>query len=61
MPNGEEIREEKTTAQKLQDTVNMQSNEYDKLWLYLSNAALWGLMDDASKLSEESREESLKV
>ena len=55
MPNGEEIREEKTTAQKLQDTVNMQSNEYDKLWLYLSNAALWGLMDDASKLSEEQK------
>lgn len=46
MPSGE-VKTEKTTEQKLKDTMNLQSNEYDKLWLYLSNLALWGVMDDA--------------
>ncbi|MCR5283293.1 MAG: hypothetical protein K6E18_07970, partial [Lachnospiraceae bacterium] len=47
----------KTDAEKIQDTMQLQSNEYDKAWLYLQSRALSEMMEDVGAISEEEKAE----
>ena len=49
----------KTTEDKIKDTENIQTNEYDRLWLWMMSNALSGIMDDAALLNEDDKK-SLK-
>ena len=54
--NGDNVQE-KTTAEKVKDTMQIQSNEYDKAWLYLQSRALSDMMEDVGAISEEEKTE----
>ena len=56
MPNGVN-EQEKTTAEKVRDTMVMQSNEFDKVWLYLQSRALSDMMEDVGAIPNEDKRE----